>query len=72
MTELRLVEKLACPKAKGARATTTRKKRKRRLRGDARGSYRTRGQYGSAVNTGTKWLTEDRLRTARCSASPAA
>jgi hypothetical protein len=61
VTELRLVEKLDCPRAKGARAAThRRKKRKRSLWGDAKGSFRTRGQYGSAVNTGTKWLTEDR------------
>jgi hypothetical protein len=59
VTELQLVEKLDCPRAKGARAAT-KKKRKRRLWGDAKGSFRTRGQYGSAVNTGTKWMTEDR------------
>jgi hypothetical protein len=59
VTELRLVEKLSCPKAKGADAARKRRK-KRRLWGDATGSYRTRGLYGSAVNTGTKWMTEDR------------
>ncbi len=60
VTELQLVEKLDCSPAKGARAATKKKKRRRSLWGDAKGSFRTRGQYGSAVNTGTKWLTEDR------------
>ena len=60
VTVLTLVEKLSCPKATGAQAAATRKKRrKRRLWGDAHGDYRTRGLYGSAVNTGTKWMTED-------------
>ena len=61
ITELKLVEKLSCPKAKRAQAARKRKrKRRRHLWGDAKGDYRTRGQYGSAVNTGTKWLVEDR------------
>ncbi len=60
VTDLRLVEKLSCPKGKRADAARRRKKRKRRLWGDASGTYRTRGLYGSAVNTGTKWMTEDR------------
>jgi parallel beta-helix repeat protein len=59
VTELALVEKLAaCPK-RGARAAAKRKK-KRRLWGDANGRYRTRGKYGNAINNGTRWLTEDR------------
>ena len=61
ITELKLVEKLSCPKARGAQ-TARKRKRKRRLWGDATGNYRTRGQYGSAVNTGTKWMTEDSCR----------
>jgi hypothetical protein len=60
VTELRLVERLSCPKAKSADTARRRKKRKRRLWGDARGTYRTRGQFGSAVNTGTHWMIEDR------------
>jgi choice-of-anchor C domain-containing protein len=59
VTELTLVETLSCPRAKRASAGAA-KKRKRRLWGDATGTYRTRGRYGSAVNTGTKWLIEDR------------
>ena len=58
ITELALTEKLDCPKAATARAATG-KKRKRRLWGDATGNFRTRGRYGSAVNSGTKWMVED-------------
>jgi hypothetical protein len=60
VTQLALVETLSCPKAKRAQSARKRKHRRRRLWGDAKGDYRTRGQYGSAVNTGTKWMTEDR------------
>jgi hypothetical protein len=60
VTELRLVERLAaCPKRGKANAAARRKK-KRRLWGDADGSYRTRGRYGNAINDGTRWLSEDR------------
>ena len=61
VTQLRLVERLAAC-TKGGRASTAarRRKRKRRLWGDARGSYRTYGNYGNAINDGTKWLIEDR------------
>ncbi len=59
ITELALVEPLSCPKAKRANAAAA-KKKKRRLWGDAKGNFRTRGRYGSAVNTGTKWMVEDR------------
>ena len=60
VTELTLVEPLAaCPRP-GRAATAAKKKKKRRLWGDAKGSYRTRGKYGNAINDGTRWLTEDR------------
>jgi hypothetical protein len=59
ITELALVEPLSCPKGKRANAAAA-KKKKRRLWGDAKGNFRTRGRYGSAVNTGTKWMVEDR------------
>ena len=41
-------------------APTGKKKRVRRLWGDGRGRFRTRGKYGAATVRGTKWLTEDR------------
>jgi hypothetical protein len=59
VTELTLVEPLSCPKAKRANQAAA-KKKKRRLWGNATGNFRTRGRYGSAVNTGTKWMVEDR------------
>ena len=60
VTNLKLVEKLAsCPK-RGVASAAAPRKRKRRLWGDARGNFRTRGRYGNAINNGTKWLTEDR------------
>ena len=41
--------------------TGTRKKRRvRKLWGDGRGRFRTRGRYGAATVRGTKWLTLDR------------
>ena len=60
VTVLSLVEKLDCPKGGKANAAgRKKKKRKRRLWGDAKGDYRTRGRHGSAVNSGTKWMVED-------------
>jgi streptogramin lyase len=35
-------------------------RRRKHLWGDAKGSFITAGRYGSAINTGTRWLTEDR------------
>lgn len=45
-----------------ARASAKRRSRKRvrRLWGDGKGRYRTRGRYSAASVRGTKWLTEDR------------
>jgi uncharacterized delta-60 repeat protein len=39
---------------------TRRHRRVRRLWGDGRGRFRTRGRYGAATVRGTKWLTLDR------------
>ena len=41
-------------------ARRTRKKPPRKLWGDGRGRFRTRGRYGAATVRGTKWLTDDR------------
>lgn len=45
-----------------ARAAQTKRSRKRvrRLWGDGKGRYRTRGRYSAATVRGTKWLTDDR------------
>lgn len=47
-------------KAKGSEATTSAKRKSRRLWGSGKGRFRTQGNYGSATVRGTTWLTEDR------------
>lgn len=44
---------------RGAEAFTSRKRRKRRLWGDGKGNFRTRGNDSAATVRGTKWLTSD-------------
>jgi uncharacterized protein YkwD len=57
VTELTLTGALpAC--GRGARASATPSK-KRRVWGDGKGRFRTRGKYGTATVLGTRWLTED-------------
>jgi hypothetical protein len=58
ITTLTLVEKLAC-KTGNATAAAKRKK-KRRLWGDGKGRFRTKGKHSAATVLGTKWLVEDR------------
>jgi hypothetical protein len=55
ITELRLVEALAC----GAAHAAAKKPKTRKLWGDGSGSFRTRGQYSAATVRGTKWLVQD-------------
>jgi hypothetical protein len=57
LTTLKLVEKLSCGKKAQAAA---KKKRKRRLWGDGKGRFRTKGKHSAATVVGTKWLVEDR------------
>ena len=60
MTELTLVEALSCKKApKTSASAAAAKKKSRKLWGNGKGSFRTRGQYNSATVRGTVWLTED-------------
>ena len=47
-----------CPVAGGATAAVTR--RVRRVWGNGRGRFRTRGRFGAAAVRGTRWLTYDR------------
>ena len=58
ITVLTLVEKLSCPKTKAS--TAAKKKKKRRLWGDGKGRFRTKGKHSAATVVGTKWLVEDR------------
>jgi CSLREA domain-containing protein len=57
LTTLSLTAKLSCPRGNGAIAAA---KKKRRLWGDGKGRFRTKGSFSSATVRGTKWLTEDR------------
>ena len=45
---------------KGGTGARAKKKPPRRLWGDGRGKFRTKGRYGAATVRGTKWLTVDR------------
>jgi hypothetical protein len=60
-TVLRLsgTELAACTTA-GLSRTDAKRKPRRRLWGDGKGRFRTRGRYASATVRGTKWLVEDR------------
>ena len=59
LTTLTLVGKLSCAKKSQASAAA-KKKRKRRLWGDGKGRFRTKGRNSAATVLGTKWLVEDR------------
>ena len=59
LTTLVLTEKLRCA-PRGKASTAARRKAKRRLWGNGRGRFRTKGKYSAATVRGTKWLVEDR------------
>jgi CSLREA domain-containing protein len=60
LTTLTLVEKLTGCTSQGKATTAKKKARKRRLWGDGKGRFRTRGKRSAATVVGTKWLVEDR------------
>jgi hypothetical protein len=61
ITTLTLTEKLTGCKASGKKASATKKKvKKRRLWGDGKGRFQTKGKHSAATVVGTKWLVEDR------------
>jgi len=64
-TVLTLSEKLTgCPKAKKSSASAAAKKPKsRKLWGDGKGKFRTKGQYSAATVRGTIWLVQDTCTT---------
>jgi hypothetical protein len=49
-----------CKRGKGHKASTSRKRKTRRLWGRGKGRFRTRGRHSAASVRGTIWLTEDR------------
>jgi CSLREA domain-containing protein len=61
VTTLTLTEKLTgCPRARRSVASAAAKKPKtRKLWGDGKGRFRTKGQYSAATVRGTKWLVQD-------------
>ena len=56
--DLTLSEPLAACKKKGAKAAQS-KARSRKLWGDGKGKFRTRGRYSAATVRGTIWLVQD-------------
>ena len=66
MTTLTLSEPLApCAKAKSSARAAAKKPKTRKLWGDGKGSFRTKGQYSAATIRGTKWLVQDGCRYTR-------
>jgi sugar lactone lactonase YvrE len=64
LTTLRLSEPLSCSrKVSNYGPRDAAKKKKRRLWGNGKGSFRTRGSLAAATVRGTVWLTEDTCTT---------
>ncbi|WP_028062907.1 choice-of-anchor Q domain-containing protein [Solirubrobacter soli] len=64
ITTATLSQPLDCKKAKKGNATATAKKPKsRKLWGDGKGKFRTKGSYSAATVRGTKWLVQDTCTT---------
>ncbi len=64
LTTLTLVEQLACSTKKGKKAgAAAARKKKRRLWGDGKGRFQTKGKHSAATVVGTKWLVEDTCTT---------
>jgi len=63
ITVLTLNEPLDCGKRKARAAQKKRKARSRKLWGDGKGRFRTKGQYSAATIRGTKWLVQDTCTT---------
>ena len=61
ITELKLAQPLAAlPQGARRRAPSAKKPKSRKLWGDGKGSFRTRGNFSSATVRGTKWVVTDR------------
>ena len=60
-TELQLNEELDC-RSRAAR-TAQKKPKARKLWGDGKGKFRTKGRYAAATVRGTKWLVQDTCTT---------
>lgn len=60
VTTLQLTGPLACPRRSSSSSGAAPRPPVRRLWGNARGRFRTRGRFSAATVRGTVWLTEDR------------
>ncbi len=60
LTTLTLTEKLAGCKGSGKASIAKKKVKKRRLWGDGKGRFKTKGKHSAATVVGTKWYVEDR------------
>jgi hypothetical protein len=66
ITQLKLSGRLTCAR-KGKARPSAKGKKVRRLWGDGKGNFRTRGRRAAATVRGTKWLTEDRCDSTKIS-----
>jgi hypothetical protein len=48
-----------CPRGKAAAVAAAKKPKTRRLWGDGKGSFRSKGRYSAATVRGTRWLVQD-------------
>jgi hypothetical protein len=60
VTTLILNETLRCPRGRTSAGAAAAKPKTRKLWGDGKGTFRTKGQYSAATIRGTRWLTQDR------------
>jgi hypothetical protein len=67
LTTVTLTEELSCPRGGGGKASAAhkRKPKTRKLWGDDKGKFRTKGRYAAATVRGTRWLVEDTCTTTR-------
>ena len=66
ITTLTLSEKLTgCPSKAKIASAAAKKPKTRKLWGDGKGKFRTKGQYSAATVRGTKWLVQDGCRYTR-------
>ena len=61
ITDLTLTEELNC--SRRASAAQEKKPKSRKLWGDGKGKFRTKGRYAAATVRGTKWLVQDACTT---------
>jgi hypothetical protein len=59
ITTLTLSEALDCKQAKGKARAAAKKPKTRKLWGEGKGKFRTKGTYSAATVRGTKWLVTD-------------